>query len=77
MSFVHNGIALCRVLHLHAPSPVLLHSRLPNFPLIMLSQQRSVVGHFPYKCPIKFSLSRHFDKLKLIGHQTDPLPQRS
>ena len=37
----------------------------------------SVVGHFPYKCPINFSLSRHFDKLKLIGHQTNPLPAPS
>ena len=33
-----------------------------------------VVGHFCCKCPINFSLSRHSDKLKLIGHQTDPLP---
>ena len=33
-----------------------------------------VVGHFRCKCPINFSLSRHYDKLKLIGHQTDPLP---
>ena len=33
------------------------------------------MGHFRCKCPINFSLSRHSDKLKLIGHQTDPLPQ--
>jgi len=32
------------------------------------------MGHFRCKCPINFSLSRHSDKLKLIGHQTDPLP---
>ena len=33
-----------------------------------------VVGQFRCKCPINFSLSRRYDKLKLIGHQTDPLP---
>ncbi|HXL80084.1 MAG TPA: hypothetical protein VN951_04335 [Pyrinomonadaceae bacterium] len=26
-----------------------------------------------FSCPISFSLSRRYDKLKLIGHQTDPL----
>jgi hypothetical protein len=34
----------------------------------------AVGGQFRCKCPINFfSLSRRYDKLKLIGHQTDPL----
>jgi len=36
-----------------------------------------VVGQFRCKCPINFSLSRRYDKLKLIGHQTDPLPSNA
>ena len=32
-------------------------------------------GSLHCKCPINFSLSRHYDKLKLIEHQTDPLLQ--
>jgi hypothetical protein len=35
------------------------------------------VGQFRCKCPINFSLSRRYDKLKLIGHQTYPLPTTS
>jgi hypothetical protein len=34
--------------------------------------QRMVLGRFGSECPINFSLSRRHDKLKLIGHQTDP-----
>ena len=34
-----------------------------------------VVGQVRAKCPINFSLSRRDNKLKLIGHQTDPPPQ--
>jgi hypothetical protein len=37
-------------------------------------RKHQVVVHFRCKCPINFSLSRHSDKLKLIGHQTEPLP---
>ncbi len=33
----------------------------------------SVKGQFRHLCPTNFSLSRRYDKLKLIGHQTDPL----
>ncbi len=33
----------------------------------------AVVGQFRHLCPTNFSLSRRYDKLKLIGHQTDPL----
>ncbi|MCU1264306.1 MAG: hypothetical protein JWM21_624 [Acidobacteria bacterium] len=36
-----------------------------------------VVGQFRGKCPTNFSLSRRYDKLKLIGHQTDPLPSEN
>ena len=38
-----------------------------------VSKDLQVVGYFRCKCPINFSLSGHYDKLKLIGHQTDPL----
>ena len=31
-------------------------------------------GRFENKCPTNFSLSPSFDKLKLVGHQTDTLP---
>ena len=35
------------------------------------------VGQFQNKSPTNFSLSPGFDKLKLVGHQTDPLPSRA
>ena len=38
---------------------------------------KAVVVHFRCGCPINFSLSRHYDKLKLIGHQTDPSPTKA
>jgi hypothetical protein len=38
------------------------------------SGPKAVVGPFQRKCPTNFSLSWRNDKLKLIGHQTDPLP---
>ena len=38
--------------------------------------ETQVVSQFRRKCPINFSLSPRYDKLKLIGHQTDPLPKR-
>ena len=38
-----------------------------------LSRQNWVVREFQRKCPTNFSLSQHHDKLKLIGHQTDPV----
>ena len=40
---------------------------------LSILRHNGVVGHFRCKCPINFSLSGHYDKLKLIGHQTDPL----
>ena len=39
---------------------------------IVMSDGIRVVGQFRCKCPINFSLSRRYDKLKLIGHKTDP-----
>jgi hypothetical protein len=43
---------------------------------VSISELRSAIpgGHFENKCPTNFSLSPSFDKLKLVGHQTDPLP---
>src|SRR6185295_18568707 len=37
---------------------------------------RPVVAQSENKCPTNFSLSSSLDKLKLVGHQTDPLPLR-
>ena len=34
----------------------------------------SVTGQFQGKCPTHVSLSQLNDKLKHVGHQTDPLP---
>ena len=34
---------------------------------------RPVVAQSENKCPTNFSLSPRFDKLKLVGHQTDTL----
>ena len=34
-------------------------------------------GSLAKKCQTNFSLSPRHDKLKLIGHQTDPLPAKS
>src|ERR1041384_1696272 len=41
-----------------------------DFKLRVLQQ---VSSQFEGKCPTNFSLSPELDKLKLVGHQTDPL----
>jgi hypothetical protein len=38
---------------------------------------KRAVGRFENKCPTNFSLSPSLDQLKLVGHQTDLLPEKS
>jgi carbamoyltransferase len=38
------------------------------------SAKDTTLSQFENKCPTNFSLSPSFDKLKLVGHQTDPIP---
>jgi hypothetical protein len=44
-----------------------------SYSTMPVSSLEEVVGQFRRKCPINFSLSWRYDKLKLIGHRTDPL----
>jgi hypothetical protein len=59
----HNGISESTELH-----------TLRDLRLKSIELNYKVVGQFRSKCPTNFSLSQRYDKLKLIGHQTDPLP---